>query len=117
MDTSERDAARRKLIQERLDLPDRMQRSNRLQESLRVWLLRRPELRIGAYWPIKGEFDPLPSLYRWAEASRKDSSTSTRLRVMGSTRQGPARNCRMLIIGRAEKLGRAEFGRDEQEQR
>jgi 5,10-methenyltetrahydrofolate synthetase len=23
----------------------------------------------GAYWPIKGEFDPLPALYRWSEGS------------------------------------------------
>src|SRR5665647_2186749 len=23
--------------------------------------------QIGAYWPIKGEFDPLPALYRWQE--------------------------------------------------
>jgi len=22
---------------------------------------------IGAYWPIKGEFDPLPALHRWKE--------------------------------------------------
>jgi 5-formyltetrahydrofolate cyclo-ligase len=24
-------------------------------------------LVIGAYWPIKGEFDPLPALHRWKE--------------------------------------------------
>ena len=24
---------------------------------------------IGAYWPIKGEFDPLPALYRWTEGA------------------------------------------------
>jgi 5-formyltetrahydrofolate cyclo-ligase len=23
---------------------------------------------IGAYWPIKGEFDALPALFRWTEA-------------------------------------------------
>jgi 5-formyltetrahydrofolate cyclo-ligase len=27
----------------------------------------RPDAVIGAYWPIKGEFDPLPALYRWQE--------------------------------------------------
>jgi 5-formyltetrahydrofolate cyclo-ligase len=34
-----------------------------------VWLIGRPELSIGAYWPIKGEFDPLPALYRWSEGA------------------------------------------------
>jgi 5-formyltetrahydrofolate cyclo-ligase len=27
----------------------------------------RPDTVIGAYWPIKGEFDPLPALHRWKE--------------------------------------------------
>jgi len=35
---------------------------------LRVWLVTRKESSIGGYWPIKGEFDPLPALYRWSEA-------------------------------------------------
>ncbi len=39
-----------------------------LQSVLRVWLAGRSEKYIGAYWPIKGEFDPLPALYRWSEA-------------------------------------------------
>ena len=60
-------ALRKRLQAERLDLPDRMQRSMRLQEVLRVWLLGRRETTIGAYWPIRGEFDPLPALYRWGE--------------------------------------------------
>ena len=34
-----------------------------------VWLISRPEKTIGAYWPIKGEFDALPALYRWSEAA------------------------------------------------
>ena len=38
-----------------------------LQQVLRVWLVARKEKSIGAYWPIKGEFDPLPALYRWSE--------------------------------------------------
>jgi 5,10-methenyltetrahydrofolate synthetase len=33
-----------------------------------VWLVARGERTIGAYWPIKGEFDALPALYRWSEA-------------------------------------------------
>jgi 5,10-methenyltetrahydrofolate synthetase len=39
-----------------------------LQEVLRVWLVGRNDRSIGAYWPIKGEFDALPALYRWSEA-------------------------------------------------
>jgi 5-formyltetrahydrofolate cyclo-ligase len=58
---------RKQLLAERLALPDRLQRADALQEVLRVWLLARRETAIGAYWPIRGEFDPLPALYRWAE--------------------------------------------------
>jgi len=61
-------ALRRQLQAERLSLIDRHQRSMQLQEVLRVWLVGRRESRIGAYWPIKGEFDALPALYRWSEA-------------------------------------------------
>lgn len=59
---------RRQLQAERQAMSDRHQRSVHLQEVLRVWLLSRPEHTIGAYWPIKGEFDALPALYRWSEA-------------------------------------------------
>jgi 5,10-methenyltetrahydrofolate synthetase len=59
---------RRQLQAERQSLVDRHQRSVHLQEVLRVWLVSRPERTIGAYWPIKGEFDALPALYRWTEA-------------------------------------------------
>jgi len=48
-------------------LPDRMQRSDLLQRVMRIWLVNRPDTVIGAYWPIKGEFDPLPALHRWKE--------------------------------------------------
>ncbi|MFT3817942.1 MAG: 5-formyltetrahydrofolate cyclo-ligase [Rubrivivax sp.] len=60
---------RRQLQAERQAMVDRHQRSVHLQEVLRVWLLERPEATIGAYWPIKGEFDALPALYRWSEAA------------------------------------------------
>ncbi|MBP6598605.1 MAG: 5-formyltetrahydrofolate cyclo-ligase [Giesbergeria sp.] len=61
-------AARRKaLVQERLNLPDRLERAEALQQVLRIWLVHRPDTVIGAYWPIKGEFDPLPALHRWKE--------------------------------------------------
>jgi len=59
---------RRQLQAERQSMVDRHQRSVHLQEVLRVWLISRPEATIGAYWPIKGEFDALPALYRWSEA-------------------------------------------------
>ncbi len=61
-------ALRKQLQAERLAMPDRHQRSMQLQEVLRVWLVARHERSIGAYWPIKGEFDALPALYRWSEA-------------------------------------------------
>jgi 5,10-methenyltetrahydrofolate synthetase len=63
----ERDALRRKLVAARLALPDRLERAVELQSVLRGWLAGRRENAIGAYWPIKGEFDPLPALYRWSE--------------------------------------------------
>jgi 5,10-methenyltetrahydrofolate synthetase len=62
---------RRQLQAERQAMSDRHQRSVHLQEVLRVWLLSRRESTIGAYWPIKGEFDALPALYRWSEADPK----------------------------------------------
>ncbi|MEJ5999407.1 5-formyltetrahydrofolate cyclo-ligase [Paucibacter soli] len=67
--SNDRAALRHKLIADRLALPGRLELAEELQRVLRVWLVRRRELTIGAYWPIKGEFDPLPALYRWAEAN------------------------------------------------
>ncbi|KQW40005.1 5-formyltetrahydrofolate cyclo-ligase [Rhizobacter sp. Root404] len=63
----DRAALRQKLIAARLALTDRLERAVQLQSALRVFLVGRRENTIGAYWPIKGEFDPLPALYRWAE--------------------------------------------------
>ena len=62
---------RRQLQAERQSLIDRHQRSMHVQEVLRVWLLGRQDSSIGAYWPIKGEFDALPALFRWSEADAK----------------------------------------------
>ena len=59
---------RRQLQAERLAMVDRHQRAVHLQQVLRVWLVGRTETSVGAYWPIKGEFDALPALYRWSEA-------------------------------------------------
>ncbi|WP_332778548.1 5-formyltetrahydrofolate cyclo-ligase [Polaromonas sp.] len=60
-------STRKALIEERLNLPDRLQRADLLQRVMRIWLVGRSDTVIGAYWPIKGEFDPLPALYRWQE--------------------------------------------------
>ena len=48
-------------------MPDRLARADLLQRVMRIWLVGSPHEVIGAYWPIKGEFDPLPALYRWQE--------------------------------------------------
>ena len=47
-------------MEQRLNLPDRLQRADLLQQVMRIWLVNRPDTVIGAYWPIKGEFDPCP---------------------------------------------------------
>jgi 5-formyltetrahydrofolate cyclo-ligase len=62
---------RRQLQAERQNLIDRHQRTMHLQEVLRVWLVQRQDSAIGAYWPIKGEFDALPALFRWSEADEQ----------------------------------------------
>jgi 5-formyltetrahydrofolate cyclo-ligase len=65
--TRDKPTLRRQLQAERQAMIDRHARSVQLQEVLRVWLVSRPERSIGAYWPIKGEFDALPALFRWSE--------------------------------------------------
>jgi 5-formyltetrahydrofolate cyclo-ligase len=68
MDRSqEKKALRKHLVERRLNMPDRMHRCDSLQRVMRIWLIDRPDIVIGAYWPIKGEFDPLPALHRWKE--------------------------------------------------
>lgn len=67
--TRDKAQLRRQLQAERLALLDRDRRSVQLQEVMQVWLIGRRETRVGAYWPIKGEFDALPALYRWSEAA------------------------------------------------
>ncbi len=69
-DLAAREVLRKKLIASRLAMTDRLERAVELQRALRVWLVGRSETSIGAYWPIKGEFDPLPALYRWTEGER-----------------------------------------------
>jgi 5,10-methenyltetrahydrofolate synthetase len=73
MTPEERLALREKLIAARQALPDRLELAVQLQSVLRTWLVSRRESSIGAYWPIKGEFDPLPALYRWSEGGPEGS--------------------------------------------
>jgi len=65
--TQDKKTLRKALVEQRLNMPDRQQRSALLQDVMRIWLVGRPDTVIGAYWPIKGEFDPLPALHRWKE--------------------------------------------------
>ena len=65
--SNDKSSQRKALIEQRLNLPDRLQRADLLQRVMRIWLFGRTDEVIGAYWPIKGEFDPLPALYRWQE--------------------------------------------------
>lgn len=75
---------RKQLVEERLHLEDRLARNDALQRVMRVWLVDRPDVVIGAYWPIKGEFDPLPALFRWQEAGMEaDAMGATRRRRIG----------------------------------
>jgi 5-formyltetrahydrofolate cyclo-ligase len=60
-------ALRKTLLELRQNLPDRQARAAALQQVMRIWLVGRTDVVIGAYWPIKGEFDPLPALHRWKE--------------------------------------------------
>ncbi len=60
-------ALRKALLEARQNLPDRQHHNDMLQQVMRIWLVGRPHVVIGAYWPIKGEFDPLPALHRWKE--------------------------------------------------
>ena len=63
----EKKALRKALLDARANLPDRLHRAELLLRVMRVWLVGRADTTIGAYWPIKGEFDPLPALHRWKE--------------------------------------------------
>ena len=90
MDNSNNDKAqdkkalRQALVAQRLELPDRLERSDLLQRVMRIWLVGRPDTVIGAYWPIKGEFDPLPALFRWQEAGlEEDAKSAQRHRKIG----------------------------------
>lgn len=71
---------RKELVAQRESLQDRQERNEALQRVMRVWLVGRPDVVIGAYWPIKGEFDPLPALFRWQEAGMEADAAGARQR-------------------------------------
>ena len=58
---------RKDLVGKRENLPNKIASIEGLTQAMRVWLMSRSDNVIGAYWPIKGEFDPLPALHRWKE--------------------------------------------------
>jgi 5,10-methenyltetrahydrofolate synthetase len=60
-------------------LVDRAWRNDLIQRTMRSWLIDRPDAVIGAYWPIKGEFDPLPALFRWQEAGMEADALEAQL--------------------------------------
>ena len=101
--SNDKSGKRKALIEERLNLPDRLQRADLLQRVMRIWLFGRTDTVIGAYWPIKGEFDPLPALYRWQEDAILNESSQSE----SSLRQEPrAQLATESIAGRSpRKIG------------
>lgn len=63
----DRTVLRQRLLRERAAMPpeERVRRSAALQQKLLAWLAQRAEVTLGAYWPIRGEFDPLPAVQQW----------------------------------------------------
>jgi 5-formyltetrahydrofolate cyclo-ligase len=96
---TDRAALRRKLVAARQALPDRLERAVQLQSVLRVWLIGRRETSIGAYWPIKGEFDPLPALYRWTESSPFGAGDMRRIGLPVADRQTASLRFRVWYPG------------------
>jgi 5-formyltetrahydrofolate cyclo-ligase len=102
--------ARKALIAQRLNLPDRLQRAELLQRVLRIWLVGRPDRVIGAYWPIKGEFDPLPALYRWQEYAQlaslgdnQDAGQAEPAMVTASLAQHQRRKIGLPVVEKVNK--------------
>jgi len=71
---SDKKALSKALVARRQSMPDHAERSLLLQRVLRTWLVERGDASIGFYWPIKGEFDALPGLFRWLEAGRESDA-------------------------------------------
>ncbi len=103
-------STRKALVEARLNMPDRLQRADLLQRVMRIWLVGRPDEVIGAYWPIKGEFDPLPALYRWQEdailneSSELNSVFDQSTRVQLATESIASRSPRKIGLPVVDKL-------------
>ncbi|MBO7411032.1 MAG: 5-formyltetrahydrofolate cyclo-ligase [Ottowia sp.] len=63
----DRTVLRQRLLRERaaMSSEERARRSAALQQKLLAWLAQRAETTLAAYWPIRGEFDPLPAVQQW----------------------------------------------------
>ena len=72
---------RKELVAKRENLRDKLARIDALTQSMRMWLMGRTDGVIGAYWPIKGEFDPLPALHRWKEDGELMSLSTQRTKM------------------------------------
>lgn len=93
---TDRQALRRRLVAARESMPDRLERAVALQSVLRVWLVGRTEQSIGGYQPIKGEFDPLPALFRWSEAAEEPEA-----RIVSATRIAAMRRIGLPVVDKA----------------
>jgi 5-formyltetrahydrofolate cyclo-ligase len=106
----DKSSTRKALVESRLNMPDRQQRSDLLQRVMRIWLFDRPDVVIGAYWPIKGEFDPLPALYRWqedailGEDSQEDKTLTPEGRAQLATESIASRSPRKIGLPVINKL-------------
>ncbi|MEJ7138228.1 5-formyltetrahydrofolate cyclo-ligase [Amphibiibacter pelophylacis] len=76
---SDKKQLRRQLQMERQNMAQRARSTDDLQTVLRLWLATRREKTIGAYWAIKGEFDPLPALFRWWESDGPNARQERRI--------------------------------------
>ncbi len=76
---------RKELVAKRENLTDKLTRIDGFTQAMRLWLMGRTDAVIGAYWPIKGEFDPLPALHRWKEDGELMSLSAqhTKMRRIG----------------------------------
>ena len=108
--SNDKSSQRKALVEERLNLPDRLQRADLLQRVMRIWLFGRTDAVIGAYWPIKGEFDPLPALYRWQEdailneSSQSESSLGQEPRAQLATESIASRSPRKIGLPVVDKV-------------
>lgn len=69
---------RKDLLSLRQAMPDRLASVTALMNVMRIYLLGREDTVVGAYWPIKGEFDPLPALHRWKEDGELQGKSARR---------------------------------------